>query len=224
MISDQKPEKISDIDFQFDVSIHHPEVEVPATVTAVRRSGWMADEICTLLGIEDARLIYAVERITSRLKPEDFKANVGRGYYGYEVSKAYLANQEVIAEIERVVKMEPSEAIRYVLEREYDYVLPELQNCAFTVHQVAVADLHLPQKAHAGQAKRSQLYSYYDIKNGYVGMETPIAICEKKSPKYYRVIDGYHRVSGAMYGHEHAEHGIVEPIETVFILVAEPRE
>lgn len=129
---------------------------------------------------------YCVDRLLSHYEyynENNWEICTRWGYYGEEVESIRFARMGPLrADMLNLLKMLPNDRIRFVLNKEYTYLLPELLNAKFeeTIINVSDLDIRSPLKK-----KYSQYYIDYDL---------PMGIVEKTSNGKYRIIDGNNRV------------------------------
>lgn len=133
---------------------------------------------------------YCVDRILRLEKVYDtdnWTMLARNGYYGEELSHAELATDlftTIVEKVHKILSLPPSDRIRYVLEEEYQSLLPELVNCKFKEIEVNISDIFIPNKEYHKKIK--------DLDSVYNEFMLPIGIYKQEGNKY-RLIDGYHR-------------------------------
>jgi hypothetical protein len=147
-------------------------------------------------------LRYCVDRLVriyGAYKPESWDLSATHGYYGEEVGSIHL-EREVANDISSGIKnlLACDNPIEFVLNQEYDFLLPELQDQKWTIAKVMPKQVHLGAVGHMRKVDReaSKVYAHY---TGPVG----VAIVDgaKSSVPQFRLIDGYHRFVSLMKEH-----------------------
>lgn len=144
-----------------------------------------------LFGISKEIDIYTIDRIlrfNKIWKNETWDVKIRSGYYGEEINEIVF-NTSVAKKIEKELDVAfaaegLNKRIEYLLQLEYGYILPELQNCQYELRKINKSDIIFGNLEHY---KKLEKLDYYINFNGIKG----IAI--EKDGKY-RLIDGYHRV------------------------------
>jgi hypothetical protein len=137
--------------------------------------------------------MYCIHRILSINKVYDvYKWEVGidGGYYGQEIGDVFIDNkifEKFKKEIEEVLEYDNlSDKIKFVLELEYGYLLPELKDVEFELIEVPkdMIDLSGSNQKHVNSISVLPYYlGDYKLPRGIV----------KKSKDKFKVIDGFHR-------------------------------
>lgn len=112
--------------------------------------------------------------------PEKYYLNTCSGYYGeeiYDISCDYWLEFE--KEAQEMLLLEDDNKIRYVLKKEYKYLLDGLENVTFEVKSVKYDDI-LPPDDYRRLEGQSLTF------NAPIGIYKPIG-------ERYRIIDGHHR-------------------------------
>ncbi len=139
-------------------------------------------------------LVYAVERIFRKNHVYDessWDVEVNSGYYGEEIGNKTLINADARKAVFELFQLTSVEDImQHLLEMEYGYLLPSLQNVKFDILEISLSDVVRSQLDHAARVDAKH-EKYYE------GHTLPIGIVTQNG-KEYRLIDGYHRVSAAL--------------------------
>ena len=137
--------------------------------------------------------VYTIDRIARSCKlylPESWDINVSGGYYGQEIDSVIL-NSKVSSDFESKLRIALSlglkERIEYILNLEYGYILPELENKNYKILNVNKSDIIFGSDGHLKKISKKDLKHYSD--SNYNGIR---GIVVEKSGKY-KLIDGYHR-------------------------------
>ena len=133
---------------------------------------------------------YCINRIFTNNKvwnADLWDIDICNGYYGEEISGAYLCNErEINNQIEKMLSLEDNKKIEYVLNLEYGYILEDLVGCNYMIDKVDKGFIKFGQREYVKKIKVEKYYS--DDKYNY-----PRGIVIKDGENY-RLIDGYHRV------------------------------
>lgn len=151
---------------------------------------------------------FIIERVLLLHKVYDIDSwdvSIVRGYYGKEVNSASLKDgQEVIKEIEKLLAMKKeSDIVRYLLEKEYGFVLYCLEDSTYTIEKIDVSGVIFGKDSYFRKIDNSH---YCD------GVEN-FGLVIKNNDRTYRLIDGYHRMAKAKR----------ENFKKVFVVVATPK-
>lgn len=135
---------------------------------------------------------YTVDRILRLNKiyePTKWNIKVVSGYYGEEIEEVKLY-KDIAKKIDKQLEeafdiVDLSKRVEYLLELEYDYILPELQGCKYELIDVNKDDII------AGSSGQYRKVSKEDTEH-YNGYNSIKGIVIQNGSKY-RLIDGYHR-------------------------------
>jgi len=130
---------------------------------------------------------YCIERILSNLTDDDFEVKTSGGYYGEEIDGVYLTNKDVAENINKVMALSSlKEKVLFVLNLEYNFLLPELKKCdKWTIETVLLDQIDSHYMARKTKKK---------IENNY---KLPLGVCLRKDGRF-RLIDGHHRIEKAV--------------------------
>lgn len=91
--------------------------------------------------------LYCIDRLLSIHKVFDtslWEVGITGGYYGEETSDASFAGKvDLFRDLNKVMSLDTDEAIIFILEREYGYVLPSLKDKTFTVYSLDLEEVHI---------------------------------------------------------------------------------
>jgi hypothetical protein len=139
---------------------------------------------------------YCINRILTINKIYDssiWTGNKYNGYYGDEVDKIQL-NDDIFKKVNEDIssllnKDTIEDKINYILQMEYGYILPELNNKKYTEILVDINDIDFRNKNHYNSVLSKNVEYYMDNRYNLIK-----GICFFDNGKW-RVIDGYHRLS-----------------------------
>lgn len=141
---------------------------------------------------QDNILKYCIERllVLNRMyDPDNWYVDVVNGYYGEEIGGVYL---ELLGKASipfyELVEKSNVERVKYILEKEYGYLLPELKSK--TKARVVHPEIKNVQPVQNSYPKTVDS-SLYDER------WLPYCVCVKEDG-VYRIIDGHHRYASAM--------------------------
>ncbi len=136
-------------------------------------------------------MLYGIERIASALEMFDvskFEVTITGGYYGDEIGGVYIKrdiNEKFLKTIEDLIYAENK--IEFLLNVEYNNVLPILKDKKWVIKTVSYQDIHVGQVEHLGMIRKST-NPYSKDYNGIIG----ITLFDGQK---YRLYDGTHRYS-----------------------------
>lgn len=134
--------------------------------------------------------LYCIERLFSIHNVYDvscWELSVKGGYYGEEINGAEFSNEDkLIADIYKVLSLDTDDAIRYILEAEYGYVLPVLKDKTFSVYSLNLNEVHIPNDRYLAVVS-SEAFAGSEVKG--------LLLAEHDK---FKLIDGYHRYSCLM--------------------------
>lgn len=108
-------------------------------------------------------------------------------YYGKEVeSIKFLNHEKIMHDLDKLVSKNSTEAIEYVLEKEYGYVLEGIKDFHWFVDVISRDDVNIINENHYNNLNERAVQKY---KNYCL----PKCIVIPFGYKKYRLIDGYHR-------------------------------
>lgn len=127
---------------------------------------------------------YCFGRLFTSLKlyePNKYKVNVVDGYYGEELDSVVCIDgwDEFEIEFKKMMELSDDDKIRFVLQKEYGYLLDVFKNASFELRLVNYSDIITPR-----DLKRTE-GDCYDFSSA-------TAICKQIGDKY-KIIDGHHR-------------------------------
>jgi hypothetical protein len=151
--------------------------------------------------------LYMIDRILRKWKvynPDSWDVEICNGYYGQEVEEISLKLDicnELNSEIIKALSIEPlNERVEYLLKLEYGRILPELEECQWSLEIIDLDQLTFGSDSNVKKCKKeiekeSTKYKgyFYDDKNYYNVLTKLIRGLAIKNGKNYRLIDGYHR-------------------------------
>lgn len=117
--------------------------------------------------------------------PDSWSVKICRGYYGEEIDGVELINNDFQNDVSEIYKLTPNERIKYVLKKEYGFLLESLRDKTFIEREVQVGDLVVGNETYRKKIKSG---TYTNENYG-----EPIGIYLKDTRDKYRLIDGYHR-------------------------------
>jgi hypothetical protein len=122
---------------------------------------------------------------------ENYEVHVCRGYYGDEICGVTMSPPEGLIKTlcDFVLLKESSRKIEYILNLEYNKVLPECKDREWEIKEIQRDLIHMGSEDHANRVKNEDLSMY---KN----WNLPCGIVIKQGKKY-RLIDGYHRMTAS---------------------------
>ncbi len=82
-----------------------------------------------------------------------------------------------------------NERVKYLLELEYGYLLPELDGCKYELVTIDLEDVVFGSDGHYRKIQKENIEHYLD----YKGIRGVV----RKNGDKYKIIDGYHRIYGA---------------------------
>jgi len=171
--------KIKDIEISVD-RIKVIEYLMEKIISCLKRNNVVCKEITE----------YCIERILKNYNlgnRDIYYVDCGGGYYGEEIYGVFLdIYEELVKDICLVLKNEPIDSIKFILEKEYGYlteVVKNSNNCC--IEEVNIKDLVVSNTDHYVKLDKNTIDSYKNYK-------LPIGIYVKGYNKY-RIIDGYHR-------------------------------
>jgi hypothetical protein len=137
--------------------------------------------------------IYCLERIyklNGIYDISNFEYSTRKDYYGDEVDNiSFIKQSKLDVDIQLFLKLKTNkQKIEYVLMKEYNYILPEINNKkSWTVKSISIKNIVFSNLNHFNNLNNEMLEFYSKSKLNY-----PVCICLKDGEKY-RLIDGYHR-------------------------------
>lgn len=190
--------------FEFDYDVYRPCQRGSDCCDSICRCGKLQDvkiESFDILGVADflkKALLdkkhkwtvvenYCFGRLFTIMKlydPEQYEPTTSRGYYGEEIDGAYVNEWlEFEREFKKMIKLNDDDKIRFVLEKEYGYLLEELKGAQFECRSVDYTDILPPIDLRRTDGDSCDFSS-------------AIAICKQMGDKY-RILDGHHRWKNA---------------------------
>ena len=151
----------------------------------------LVNAICN--NIDDKILRYCVDRILRFYKVYDntcWEIDHPHSYYGEEIDSVKLINPQIIIDTLNTMHSlaDNISKINYVLELEYQYLLPVLAKCTkIEIVSTSAKNVIFGNDTYGRKIASSELGIYLDWK----GIS---AICMKLDNDKYKIIDGYHRI------------------------------
>lgn len=113
-------------------------------------------------------------------KPDSYELRVCGGYYGQEIDGIDCSFWDSFEkDVQEMLLLDDNEKIRYVLKKEYGYLLGGLDEATFEIQLVKYADILPPD-------------DYRRLEGESIDFNSPIGIFKPIGEKY-RIIDGHHR-------------------------------
>ena len=145
---------------------------------------------------------YCVDRLLRLNKvynTEDWEINTCSGYYGQEISDAKLDDNlfgDILEKTKHLISLAPDERIRYVLQEEYQFLLPQLLKCKFKETEIDIKDIFIPNREYHKKIQKGDLvYKNFSLPIGIYSLESENIDLHKA---HYRLVDGYHRYCSYM--------------------------
>jgi len=142
--------------------------------------------------------LYTIDRILrfhKIWKDHVFDIGIDGGYYGQEIGDITFDNaiaNKIESEIDKAFAISDiNERIKYLLELEYGYLLPELDGCKYELATIDLEDVVFGSDGHYRKIQKEDLDHYTDYY--YKGIRGVV----RKSGDKYKIIDGYHRIYAA---------------------------
>lgn len=115
---------------------------------------------------------------------ESYELGICNGYYGEEICSATFCNEKnLLKDIEEMLQMTDIEKIKFVLHKEYNYLLPEVEQTKYVKIEYRDIDLLVANNTYLSRVKKEDIFLTSDT-------SLPQGIVVGN-----RLIDGYHRVS-----------------------------
>lgn len=160
------------------------------------KSSERQNKINDIFGITKELEIYTIDRVIRKALIYDkniWEINVGGGYYGEEIESVEL-DDKYADKLEKILSEALSinsvkERVEYLLQLEYDYILPELKNKNYRIVTIDKSNITFGNDTHLKKVSKKDLEFYSDSE--YTGIR---GVVIKKDSKY-KLIDGYHRIS-----------------------------
>lgn len=127
--------------------------------------------------------IYRLAVIHKMYEPHSWYIKTGGGYYGEEIYGVFIDNQNFKEDVDELVTLSPQERIKYILVKEYGFLLEPLEGKTFREIEVNSGDLRVGNNEYRKKVKRGVYNDNYDL---------PIGLYLKSEDKY-KLVDGYHR-------------------------------
>ena len=157
-----------------------------------------ARNVCKEMKLTDSTehqiLEYCIDRLLRLHRVYESNAwdlSASMSYYGEEVNSVRL-DSSIASNLGKdiAVLLATENPIEFILQKEYDFLLPELIGQKWTVDSVPFKNIHLGAVRHMQKINQeaSKIYA------NYTGV---LAVClpAEDEKEHYRVIDGYHRVT-----------------------------
>lgn len=140
--------------------------------------------------------IYTIDRILRINKvyePSNWEVQVCGGYYGEEIDDIILEDsiaRKIEEQIDKAFSIiDLSERVEYLLILEYGKILPELENCQYSIETVERDSIIFGSDEHYRKVNEKKLDHYSD--RNYQGIRGIALVKDGR----FRLIDGYHRSS-----------------------------
>lgn len=155
----------------------------------------LAHLISELIGsIKNPIQAYCIERILNHSNLADkhsWEIETGAGYYGEEVYGASCDIESLVKSLNKFLKLKThKKMIEFVLEHEYGYILPRLENRKWKLESIGRAQVAIPNEEYSHRTNQKTI-EYYQS-NEWQEMKLPVAVCSKENG-VVRLVDGYHR-------------------------------
>lgn len=162
----------------------------------------IATEIESHIPAVDERLkasvfLYCLERFTHQLRPQDFRVDVGQGYYGQEISSVTLRDERPLKEFLAIEPWDTCTQVEFILTREYGYVLDSLKGQSSWVAEevelskVLIGNEYRKLDRGAIERYREELQAQRSVAKGRRRPNPPMLSCLTHAD--FRLVDGYHR-------------------------------
>lgn len=139
----------------------------------------------------DLYCINRIVRINKLYDASNWTHTIEKSYYGQEVKKIELEESVynmMISDIQKIKSLKTiKEKVLYLLNREYGYILPGIENKNFSIFFVNKKDIYFPNISHIEKVGQED-------KSLYLNNDIPIKGVCIKDGDYWRVLDGYHRL------------------------------
>jgi hypothetical protein len=144
--------------------------------------------VCNYLELNTELDRYCVDRMIRKANlynKYDWDWEISNDYYGDCIEKVVPAYNTFYTYINSYMKYESEEdKILCLLSLEYDYILDKIRNKKWSIIDINLDDIIIPNKEHM---------SSIESESWYEENELPICVCIKKGNKF-ELIDGYHRL------------------------------
>ncbi len=144
--------------------------------------------VCNYLELNTELDRYCVDRIIRKANlynKYDWDWNISNDYYGDCIEKVIPTYNSFYTYINHYLKYTTDEdKILCLLSLEYGYILDSIRDKKWSIIDVNLDDIIIPNKEHI---------SSIELESWYEENELPICICIKKGDKF-QLIDGYHRL------------------------------
>jgi len=142
--------------------------------------------------IEDKIILYSIDRAVraSNVTTAAFEVTIDQGYYGDELGSIKLISEQLLANLHGLLDKTNLDRIKYVLELEYGYLLPEIDRATkLDIRNGNPKAINIGQQDHYRKLNKQVIDAYKDY-------DLPRCIC-LSNKNGLRLIDGYHRLHSA---------------------------
>jgi len=135
---------------------------------------------------------HVLERILSRLSPDDFEVNIKGGYYGEELDSITCEKLDQNLETVRSLSTD-SQKIEFWLDKEYGFVFEDLKNRSWSfVPHVPISQINCGMDMIKLNKSVADKYQTLIKEDNY----EPVLLCRYDGTKYC-LLDGRHRLTAA---------------------------
>jgi hypothetical protein len=154
---------------------------------------------------------YCVDRILRIHKiyeSDNWYIQIGGGYYGEEVYKVTLECGVVSAINDDLIELEKIESdsnkIKFILRREYGYLLDVIKDLKFSIEKIKRDDIKIPNDHYHGKISAANyvMYlteSYYTNVPQTYNFDGPVGVLREDDAGNLILVDGYHRYSASAH-------------------------
>ncbi len=133
--------------------------------------------------------IYGIKKIlsiNSAYDQSNYEVKTTSGYYGEEIDGySFSNNKKMIADLNTYLHLKSDQGrMEFLLRREYNIILKDTKDLEWEFKTITHKNIQY-QKKHMDEVEQEGVH--YNIP-----VDTPIVVIEK-SPKFLRLVDGYHR-------------------------------
>jgi len=136
---------------------------------------------------------YCLDRLLRRIhrldNPDSWSCEGTGDYYGQSFDYAQTVSGDVDKDLDLLSILGPDAAVRMILTKEYGHVLDPLESALFTVEQVALEDVVIPNLKHFESCRQDPFYAQ-------AGQPAGVASCilRRTANDQLVLVDGYHRL------------------------------
>ena len=186
--------KIEDLDFRYyGVEIEYDRCSCSCgkidniEVTSIDLNQ-ITETVCKYLDLNTELDRYCIDRIIRKVQlysKYNWYADIDHDYYGDCIDKVIPTYSSFYTYINHYLKYKSEEdKILCLLSLEYSYILDKIRNKKWSIIDINLDDIIIPNKEHMSSIESESWYE----ENGL-----PICVCIKKGDKF-ELIDGYHRL------------------------------